>query len=511
MSYLLGIDLATNGVVALLVDPEDYINPVLARVFEGHPTINPAPGIVEQEPDRWWGATVRAIRRLLAETEVDSEEIRAIGLSGQMHGLVLVDERGRPARTCITWTDTRDKDISGDMLEMASAEQWLDWTGAVPVAGLAGTRLMWVKENEPEVLQRVHKVLAPKDYLRFKLTGEYATDVSDASSSLLFDIVARKWSSSAINCMGIDDKILPRVYESQETSGVITHDVADVTGLYPGTPVVAGSGNQAAAAMGLGVIRSNEVAAVMGSGGVVMASMHEPLVDKMQRVNTLCHARRSKWYMVGLTQAAGISFRWFRDTFCHAEKEVAGNLWDDPYTLMTRQAAEVMPGSDGLMFLPYINGERSPYQDPDARGVFLGITAKHNKPHFIRAVMEGVTYSMRDCMEAMKDSGVKVDRVVMTGGSMQSDVWRHIFADTFGVDIIKTNIDDPAPFGAALMSSVAAGYWTSVENAVENLVQATDVTEPNPEMTAKYNKYFEIYKSLYPTLAPTFELMARNR
>ncbi|HEY3377847.1 MAG TPA: xylulokinase [Armatimonadota bacterium] len=505
MAYLLGIDLATNGVTALLLDPGKS---VVGRAFAGYPTQQPRPGWVEQAPEQWWLAAKDAIRRLLIEAEVSGHDVSAIGLSGQMHGTVLVDERGRPVRPAIIWSDRRGEEQIAWMLGQADAREWVTWTGARPLIGMSGPRLLWVKQEEPDVFARAHKVLAPKDYLRLCLTGEFATDVTDASSTLLFDVPARVWSRESRALMGISSDLLPECYESQAISGSVSLEVAEETGLKAGTPVVAGAGNQAAAAMGLGVVRTNEVAAILGSGGVIIASIDEPLIDKDLRLQTFCHARRTKWYMVGMTQTAGMAFRWMRDPFCNAEKEAARSIWDDAYNLMTRQAEELPIGSNGLLFLPYLNGERTPYMDPTARGVFFGITAQHEKRHFIRAVMEGVTFSMRDCLEVVKQTGVSVDRVVVAGGGLNNPVWRHIFADALGVDLVQTNVVDPAPFGAALMASVAAGMYSSVEQACEEIVQVTEFTEPNPENVARYNELYEIYRGLYPALCPAYGQMA---
>jgi xylulokinase len=501
MSFLLGLDLATNGVTALVLQPG---HPVVARTFEHYPTSFPRAGWVEQYPEDWWRAACIAIARVLAEAGIAGHDIKGIGLSGQMHGLVLVDEFGRPLRPALTWSDGRGQAQVDWMLTRASEREWMTWTATRPQVGSAGARLLWVRQEEPDLYRQIYKILAPKDFLRLRLTGEMATDVTDASSLLVFDVPARAWSREAIDLMELDEALLPTCYESQQVSGAVSIEASEVTGLAPGTPVIAGAGNQASAAMGLGVVRCSDVSLVLGSAGVVFATTDEPLIDRDALLQTCCHARRTKWYLVGMTQSAGIAFRWMRDTFCRAEQEVARQSWDDAYNLMARQADEVPCGSDGLIFLPYLQGERTPYQNPDARGVFYGVTLHHHKRHFIRAVMEGVAFGLRDCLQIVHHTGADIERIVVAGGGLLNPIWRQMTANVLGVPLARTNVADPAPFGAALMASVAAGLHASVEQACRESVQITETTAPCPEAMARYEEAYAIYRTLYPALQPSF-------
>lgn len=506
MSFLLGIDIGTSGTkTCLFREDGDLVSSALAE----YPMYQPKPGWAEQHPEDWWQAVRESVGRILSETGISGKEIRGIGLSGQMHGLVLLDREGKVLRPAIIWCDQRTEAQAKGMEERIGRERIIEYTANPPLPNFTAVKLMWVKEREPEVFGRIHRVLLPKDYIRYKLTGEFATEVSDASGTLLLDVANRKWSGEMIRHLGIQRDWLPRLYESHEVTGTVHAPGAEATGLAAGTPVVGGGGDQAAGAVGNGIVRPGVVSAVIGTSGVVFAFSEQVKVDAGGRLHTFCHAVPGKWHVMGVTQAAGGSLQWFRNQFGDAERNVADLLNKDPYELFSEQAALVEPGSEGLLFLPYLMGERTPHLDPAAKGVFFGITSRHRKNHFIRAVMEGVAYSLADSLSILRELGLKVSEVRVSGGGARSPLWRQIIADVFGCDVYSVRANEGPAFGAALLAGVGTGLFASVEEACEQTIRVEEKSHPLGENRAVYDRYYRLYRKLYQDLKEDFRLVHR--
>ncbi|HYU99996.1 MAG TPA: xylulokinase, partial [Pyrinomonadaceae bacterium] len=487
----LGIDVGTGGTRAVVIDPDGKV--VASATAEHVPFVSTRTGWAEQDPEDWWRATITVVREVL--TQSSSDQIKAVGLSGQMHGLVLLDSNDEVLRPAIIWCDQRTDSQCKSLTELVGANRLIELTCNPALTGFTLPKMLWVREWEPEVWRNVRSVLLPKDYVRLKLSGDRATDVADASGTLLFDVKVRRWSSEMLSASEIDDRLLPRVYESPEVTGSISSAGAEATGLRAGTPIIAGGGDQTANAVGMGIVRSGAASSTIGTSGVVFASTDRPLLDPKGRVHTFCHAIPDRWHVMGVTQGAGLSLRWFRDQF--AASEGAGC---NSYDRLTKEASLVSSGSDGLIWTPYLMGERTPHLDPFAKAALVGLTASHTRAHIVRAILEGVAFSLRDAFEIFNEMGVQVEEIRLGGGGARSRLWRQVQADVYGQPVNTVAAEEGAAFGAALLAGVAAGIWSSVDAACDAVVRIADHLEPNAESVKILAQQYERFKQIYPAL-----------
>ena len=500
MSYLLGIDVSTTATKALVIDERGNVVTTASDEYE---FFTPRPLWAEQNPSDWWRACVNVIRRVLEK--IPANEIAGIGLTGQMHGLVLMDKEGNVLRPCIMWNDQRTAKQCAEITDkVGGAKNLLQLIGNPVLPGFTAPKILWVRENEPEVYARAAHVLLPKDYLRYKLTGAYATEPSDASGMALLDVAKRNWSDELLQAIDIPRAWLPDVFESPVVSAKISASAARETGLLEGTPVVGGGGDQAAQAVGTGIVQEGIVSATLGTSGVVFASSDSYRLEPNGLLHAFCHAVPNKWHLMGVMLSAAGSFRWLRDALGEEEKRRARSEERDVYEVLTEEAARADAGCEGLIFLPYLTGERTPYPDPHARGTFFGITLRHGKDHFVRAVLEGVAYGLRDSLELMRALGLNISQVRASGGGARSELWRQILADVFNSEIALVNITEGAAFGAALLAGVGAGVYTSVEDACAQTIRVTDSVTQGKNVGV-YEEYYQVYRGLYPALKESFE------
>jgi xylulokinase len=489
---LLGIDVGTGGTRAVLIDDDGRVTG--SATVEHAPFASPQTGWAEQDPRDWWRAATLAVRAVLSDSDTKPEQIKAIGFSGQMHGSVLLDDRGEVLRPAIIWCDQRTAAQCIAITEKVGAATLIELTCNPALTGFTLPKLLWVREVEPELWRRVRTVLLPKDYVRFRLTGDSATDVADASGTLLFDVASRRWSERMLAATEIDLNLLPRACESPEITGTVSAAGAEATGLRAGTPVVAGGGDQAAGAVGMGIVRAGTVSATIGTSGVVFAASDKPALDPQGRVHTFCHAVPGRWHVMGVTQGAGLSLRWFRDQFGAG----AGN--GDPYERLTGEAANVEPGANGLIWTPYLMGERTPHLDPQARAALVGLTASHTRAHVVRAILEGVAFSLRDTFEIFNEMKVPVEEIRLGGGGARSQLWRQIQADIYGHPVKTVEAEEGAAYGAALLAGVGAGAWPSVEAACDAVVRISSVTQPGHEAARVCERQYRKFRQIYPAL-----------
>lgn len=489
--YCLGIDVGTGGSRAVLIDSAGQI--VASETIEHVPFASPETGWAEQGPDDWWRASAAAIRAVLSKDNINSESISAVGLSGQMHGAVLLDEKDRVIRPSIIWCDQRSDIQCRQLTEQIGASRLIELTCNPALTGFTLPKVLWVKEHEPEHWRRIRSLLLPKDYVRFRLTGEKATDVADASGTLLLDVSARRWSNTMLEAAELNDSVLPALFESQQITGTVSESASAETGLRPGTPVVAGAGDQAAGAVGMGIVKPGSVSATIGTSGVVFAATNNPALDPLGRVHTFCHAIPNRWHVMGVTQGAGLSLRWFRDQF-------GGDSYED----LTADAAKVPAGANNLLWAPYLMGERTPHLDPNARAALVGLTASHTRGHIVRAVLEGVAFSLRDSFEIFGEMNVPVESIRLGGGGARSKLWRQIQADIYRhpVDIVQA--EEGAAYGAALLAGVGGGLWKSVDDACADVVRVVDRIEPNPAAVKVLDRLYRSFRELYPALRKVF-------
>jgi xylulokinase len=493
MPHLLGIDVGTGGTRAIVVDAAGRI--IGSATDEHVPFASPQIGWAEQDPRDWWRATCGAVRAALSAAALTGGDITAVGFSGQMHGSVLLDDAGEVIRPALIWCDQRTDAECRAITEQIGAARLIELTSNPALTGFTLPKLLWVRTHEPPAWARVAAVLLPKDYVRYRLTGDRATDVADASGTLLFDVAGRQWSGDMLDAMEIDAAVLPRAYESPEVTGTVSAEGANATGLCQGTPVVAGGGDQAAGAVGMGIVRPGAVSATIGTSGVVFAATDRPALDPAGRVHTFCHAVPGRWHIMGVTQGAGLSLRWFRDQFGAG----AGN-GRDPYDRMTEEAARVSAGADGVLWAPYLMGERTPHLDPHARAALVGLAASHTRAHVLRAVLEGVTFSLKDSFSIFEEMQVPVSGVRLGGGGARSALWRQIQADVYGYPVEIVEAEEGAAYGAALLAGVGGGVWRTVEDACDAVVRVAARVMPDPAAVAVMMRQYQEYRKVYPAL-----------
>ena len=477
MPYMMGIDVGTTGTRAVVVRPDGHV--VGAATGNHEPMRMARPAWAEQDPEDWWRAARVAIGAALDQASLKGCDIAAVGFSGQMHGVVLLDSAGMVLRPALIWCDQRSQEQCDWITRRVGAERIIQYVSNPALTGFSAPKLLWVRDNDPQIFARVAHFLLPKDFVRFRLTGEFSTDVSDASGTLLFDVTHRRWSAEMLQALDIDSAILPHAYESPEVTGTITSEAAALTGLEPGTPVVAGAGDQAASAVGNGIVLPGLASATLGTSGVIFSYTDVPVLDPHGRIHTFCHAVPGKWHVMGVTQGAGLSLRWFRENFGAAESWYAGQIDVDPYELIIREAEKVRPGSDGLLWLPYLMGERTPHLDSQARGLWFGLTAAHTRAHLIRSILEGVAFSLRDSLEIFGELNIPVEQIRASGGGSRSLLWRQILADIFGKELVTLRTSEGSALGAALLAGVGAGIYGSVEQTAE-AIQVKDRLKPKP-------------------------------
>ncbi len=488
---LIGIDVGTGGTRAVVIDERGTV--IASATAEHEPFASPQTGWAEQDPHDWWRATVKSLRNVLSQ--VNANEIASIGFSGQMHGAVLLDDANQVLRPALIWCDQRTSEQCQTITETIGASRLIELTSNPALTNFTLTKLIWVREHEPKLWSRFRSFLLPKDYVRFRLTGERATDVADASGTLLLDVAHRRWSDSMLDSLHIEKSCLPALYESPQVTGSVSQKAAAETGLREGTPVVAGAGDQAAGAVGMGIVRPGAVSATIGTSGVVFAATDRPALDRRGRVHTFCHAIPNRWHVMGVTQAAGLSLRWFRDQFGPRDANDG-----DPYDSLCKEAASAPPGSDGVLWAPYLMGERTPHLDPNARAAFTGLTMSHRRAHFIRAILEGVAYSLRDTLTIFAEMDVPVETIRLGGGGARARLWRQIQADVYGRAVEVLAAEEGAAYGAALLAGVGAGVWSSVDEACDAAVRVAERVEPEEPARSMMNKQYDSYRALYPAL-----------
>jgi xylulokinase len=502
MKYLIGIDVGTTGAKTILIDERGSL---VASSLEEYPLDTPRPKWAEQDPADWWRATVDSIRNVLAGSKVKPDDVSGVGLSGQMHGLVLIDKDHNVLRPAILWCDVRTTEQCHYITEKVGKDLLVKSVCNPALEGFTAPKVIWVRDNEPDVYEKAFKMLLPKDYVRFLLTGEIASEVSDAAGTILFDVRNRKWSREVLDRLEISPDLMPPCYESIDICGRITPKVAEMTGLKAGTPVVGGGADNACTAVGNGIVIAGRTSASIGTSGTMLTPTDTPKVDPDLRAHTFCHCVPHKWYVMGCMLSAGGAFRWLRDTLGDKEVEQAQEKGIDPYEILTEEAARVEPGCEGLIFLPYLIGERTPHGDANARGVFFGLTLRHKKEHIVRSVMEGVTYGMRDSLEIIKELGLDVGQIRATGGGARSALWRQMQADIYGAEVVTVNVAEGPAFGAAILAGVGAEVYNNIEEATDEIVKITSRTQPIEDNVKVYNEYYQLYRSLYPALKPEFD------
>lgn len=507
MKYVIGIDLGTSATKTVLFDEKGKI---ISSASCEYPLYQPHNGWAEQNPEDWYNAAVTTLKSVISESGINGERIVSLGISGQMHGLVMLDENCNVLRPSILWCDQRTGKECEELTEALGRDMLIEITANPALTGFTASKILWVKNNEPQIFEKCRHILLPKDYLRFRLTGEFATEVSDASGMQLLNVPERKWSDVMINALGIKEEYLAKVYESPEITGYINPDTAEKTALSVKTAVVGGAGDNAAAAVGMGVVTEGKAFTTIGTSGVVFAHTDKPIIDPKGRVHTFCCAVPDAWHVMGVTQGAGLSLQWFKNNFCYEELETAKAENTDVYCITDNKAKNIPIGCDKLIYLPYLMGERTPHLDPDCRGVFFGISAMHTKAHFIRAIMEGVTYSLYDCLLVLKEMGISPLSMLLCGGGSKSKLWKNMICDTFGIPVETSASSDAAALGVAILAAVGAGIYSSVESACDIMVPASAETVcPDNQNTESFRAYHSIYSSVYSSLKDNYKNLSK--
>lgn len=492
-TFFVGIDVGTSGTKAVLIGSDGQLEATSSHTYPLH---IPRPLWSEQDPADWWEATCAAIRSVIDQSGVNVTEIGAVGLTGQMHGLVLLDSADSVIRPAILWNDQRTARQCAAITEKVGRDEVLRRLGNPVLPGFTAPKIMWVRDEEPDAYARAERVLLPKDYIRFRLTGTFASDVSDASGTALFNVANRSWDVDTLRDLDIPSSWMPEVFESPTVCAAISSSGASATGLLEGTPVVAGAGDQAAGAVGSGIVDEGTISVTIGTSGVVFAAAEKYRVEPEGRLHAFCHAVPGKWHLMGVMLSAAGSFEWYANTF--------GDPNDpDNYNALTTSAADIPAGSEGLIFLPYLSGERTPHADPHARGGFFGLTLAHSKAHCTRAVLEGVAFGLTDSLELMRDLGIGATDIRVSGGGAKSDLWLEILADCFGTPVRAVNPGEGAAYGAALLAAVGGGAFETVEEAGRTVKPEGDLIAPGPDSDA-YRDSYSRFRELYPALAPLF-------
>lgn len=506
MGVYLGIDVGTSGTKTLAMREDGKI---LGAATVEYPLSSPRPGWSEQDPEDWWQATIKSVRVVLKKGKIKPAGVSGIGLSGQMHGSVFLDSRQKVIRPAILWNDQRTSAECADIEARAGGRaQLIELVANPALTGFTAPKILWLRKNEPKHYARLTQVLLPKDYVRFRLTGEFATEVSDASGTLLLDVRRREWCRTLLDLLALDRTILPKVYESEEVSGQLTAGAGKLLGLPAGVRVVGGGGDQAAGAVGNGIVRRGIISATMGTSGVVFAHSDEVQFDPQGRLHTFCHAVRGKWHVMGVVLSAGGSLQWYRNQFAQSEVAAARRQKVDPYEIITAEAKKAPPGSEGLFFLPYLTGERTPHADPHARGAWIGLSLRHGKPHLIRSILEGATYAMRDSLEIIREMQVPAHEVHLSGGGARSKFWRQLQADVYGLKAVTTNSLEGPAYGVALLAAVGTGAYKSIVEACEATIKVEESTSPNLKSRKIYDASYPLYRKLYRSLKDDFRIIA---
>ncbi|OJX38925.1 MAG: xylulokinase [Chloroflexi bacterium 44-23] len=495
-TYFLGIDISTTGAKALLID---HCGQVIKSATKPLSLFTPHPLWSEQDPYEWWQAVSASIREVLEESRIPAAAIKAIGLTGQMHGLVKLDAEGQVLRPAILWNDQRTSLQCDQIRARIGRERLITLTGNDALTGFTAPKILWVQQHEPEIYARCRHILLPKDYIRYRLTGEYATDKAGAAGTLLFDLQKRDWSPEMLTALQIDPELMPPTFEGQQVTGEISPTAASYTGLAARTAVVAGGGDQAAGAVGVGAVVPAIVSLVLGTSGVVFATTEQPFIEKNGLLHSFCHALPQRWHFMGVMLSAAGSLQWYRDVF---QPNVS---FED----LLKPVEEIVAGADGLFFMPYLTGERTPYPDPYARAGFIGLTRRHTLPHLTRALLEGVAFGLKDCLLLMQAAGLKdIQQIRVSGGGARSGLWRQILADVLGAELVTVNSSEGAAFGAALLAGVAGGAWINAVEACQATIRVVDRTQPNAGNVNRYQQIYPVYNQLYPAIKNVFTEIA---
>jgi xylulokinase len=497
MPYTIGLDVGTTSVKAVVVSQDGS---AIATASEEYDLSTPKPLWSEQDPAHWWRGSKAVLATLIATSPVPPAEIVAIGLTGQMHGAVFLDDHDQVIRPAILWNDGRTASQCAEITRLVGAEKLIQITGNPALTGFQAPKALWLRENEPDNYARVAKLLLPKDYIRLMLSGDYATDASDAAGTLLLDLASRDWSANILDAIGIPYSWLPEIYEGPEVTGRLRPDIATELGLPVGLPVVAGGGDNAAAAVGTGIIREGIISSSIGTSGVLFAHSDNILLDPGGRLHTFCHAVPGAYHLMAVTLSAGGALQWLRNLLRALPQ---GDTTLD-YTSLVALAQDIPPGADGLLFLPYLSGERTPHLDPLARGAFIGLTVRHTLGHLVRAVLEGVTFSLRDGLSIMQGLGLQIDEIRATGGGARSPLWSQIQADIFKRPIRNLVAEEGPAFGAALLAAVGANLFPDVGSAVATAVKTRQTIPPRSAQFPLYDRLYATYDTLYPALKSAF-------
>ena len=507
MAVFLGIDIGTSGTKTLAIDEGGKI---LAEATETYPSYFPKPLWSEQDPEDWWQATVKTVRATVKKAKVKPADVRAIGLSGQMHGSVFLDKQNRVIRRAILWNDQRTAAECDEIERRAGGRRQLIKMVANPaLTGFTAPKILWLRNKEPKNFDKTVKILLPKDDVRRRMTGEYATDVSDASGMLLLDVAKRDWSKALLAKLELDLSLFARCYESEEVTGQLSREAASQLGLTTDCAVVGGAGDCAAGAVGNGIVSRGTLSTSIGTSGIMFVHSDDVQIDPAGRLHTFCHAVRGKWHLMGVSLSGGGCLQWFRNTLCQAEVEAAKKKKTSAYEMITDEAVAIPPGSEGLFFLPYLSGKRTPHADPDARACFIGLTLKHGRGHMVRAIMEGVAYAMRDSLAIIRELGVPVRQIRASGGGSKSNLWKQIQADMFGQKVVTLAAEEGPAYGVALLAAVGGGAFKNVEEACTATIKVVKETPSRKEVTKIYDRGFPLYQQLYRSLREDFKAIAR--
>ena len=503
MEYLVGIDIGTSGTKTVIFDKKGETISSSTMEYE---LLQPQIGWAEQNPKDWWDATCKTIKDCISKSGIAPSDIKGIGLSGQMHGMVLLDKEDKVIRPALLWCDLRTAAECEEITNIVGIDRIFEITGNPVLPAFTAPKIAWVKNHEKDNFDKINKVLLPKDYIKFMLTGKYFSEYSDSSGTSMMDIRKREWSEEILEKLGLRLSQMPGLKESYEIMGGITKEASILTGLAQGTPVVGGAGDQAAGAIGNGIVRPGMISATVGTSGVVFAYTDKVTIDKLGRVQTFCHAIPDTWHVMGVTNGAGLSFRWLRDNLCELEKLLSQKLDMDTYELMTKEAEKVEPGCRGLIYLPYMMGERTPHLNTKAKGVIFGLSSIHEKSDIIRAFMEGISYSLKDCLSIINDMGIKASNIRLSGGGARSELWKQILCDIFASKVSTVNSKEGGALGVAILAAVGVGIYNSVEEACDNCISEVSTKEPDEKNNAVYEDFYKVYRNLYTCIKEQYEI-----